>query len=484
MSDDINQTNVFMSPAIIRKVGLHLSRSQLTQCLRVCSTWRRVLEPLLWETLTLQNQPCNHVPRQPTPTLCLRNRHHIRHLVETGSNSLLKFLAFSTTPRPLRLTSIRVTLLSPEILMIIQQNIDTLVSFSCRSNRLRKGEADQEAQSLWHQQLFMVLEMVPQLRELSIGPAVLLDSPVLVLSKVAHSLKSLELDRVKVADRTLYEHPERAAQEMSSLALFPELETLTVIWNDLVPQCQLEIIRKAPKLKSLTWKRGTRLLVQSWLDSTLPPPTTLTMLDIAHSHTSDEEMARILTLTPRLTELIVRSTPFGPHSYAQLLDRYAANMTVLDISDCTQVTSKMVMDLMSSMPSLLRFSASGVEAEDIAKLYLYTTSTLGQREKEELSSSLDLRPWVCLNLIELDISIVGLRACQNFAPTFVRSLIYSQLSELRNLETLWLKEKDISTMNEGEECLDLALAHDLNKLAGLKKLKTLDVRQLRTRIAA
>ncbi|KAF9901175.1 hypothetical protein EC991_006431 [Linnemannia zychae] len=432
----------------------------------------RLIEPLLWDTLILQNQPCNHTPRQPTPTVCLRNRHHIRHLVETGSNSLLKFLAFSTTPRlPLRLTSIRVSLLSPEILMITQQSVDTLTSFSCRSNRLRKGEANQRAQELWYRQLFMILEMVPQLTDLSIGPAVLIDPPTTVFSKVSRTLKRLELDRVKVADRSWYDDTIQSSQALSTLDQFPELESLVMVWNDLPPLCQLELIRKSPRLKSLTWKRGTKLLIQGWLTSTLPPPESLTSLDVAHSHVGDEDMAQILTMVPHLTALNVRSTPFGPLCCAQLLERHASNINSLDVVDCPQVSSEMVMTLMCSMPSLLQFSANNVKAEDIAKPFLHSVST----EPSSPSS------WVCLDLVELEISINGLHSCQNPVSVVARRLILEQVSKLEKLQVLSLGE-DVSTLGTEAECLDLTLAHDLDKLSSLKRLRTLDMRNLRTKM--
>ncbi|KAG0277243.1 hypothetical protein BGZ96_002944 [Linnemannia gamsii] len=487
MPTDTEHVNALMLPAVIRLTGFHIPRCNLAVSLRVCSLWHKVLEPLLWETLILQNQPCNHIPRQPTPTLCLRNRHHIRHLVETGSNSLIKFLAFSKVPRPLCLTSIRVSLLSPEILMIAQQNTDTLTSFSCRSNRLRRGEADQEAQALWYRQLFMILDMVPHLTDLAIGPAVLIDPPTTVFSKVARSLKTLELDRVKVADRSWYDESIQSSQTMSTLEDFPKLETLIMVWNDLPPICQLELIRKSPKLKSLTWKRGTQLLVQSWLSSALPPPDSLTNLDVSHSHIDDGDMAQILTMVPRLTSLNVRSSPFGPQSCVQLLERHAPNITMLDVSDCPQVTSAMTIAFLSSMPSLLRFSSSRVDASNIAKPFLHSLlrgslSSLPVPSHGELPQSLEDRPWACLGLVELEISIVGLCSSEDSVPAQTRSLVYEQLSRLAKLEVLCLGEESDSSLHFGNERLDMTLAHGLDKLSSLKKLRSLNIRHLKAQM--
>lgn len=371
--------------------------------------------------------------------------------------------------------------------MITQQNADTLTSFSCRSNRLRRGEADQEAQALWYRQLFMVLEMVPHLTELAIGPAVLIDPPTTVFSKVAHSLKRLELDRVKVADRSWYDESTQSAQALSTLEPFPKLETLHMVWNDLPPLCQLELIRKAPKLKALTWKRGTQLLVQAWLSSALPPPASLTTLDVAHSHIEDGDMAQILTMVSSLRSLNAKSSPFGPQSCAQLLEHHALNITTLDVSDCPQVTSTMVMTLLSSMPSLLRFSANRVDAGDIAKPFLHTllgetSSSLAVQSHRQPSQSLEDRPWACLDLVELDISIIGLCSSENSSPAQTRFLIYEQLSRLQRLEVLCLGEGDGSTLRPGNEWLDMTLAHDLDKLSSLKRLRELDIRNLKAKM--
>ncbi|KAF9091966.1 hypothetical protein BGX23_004758 [Mortierella sp. AD031] len=334
----------------------------------------------------------------------------------------------------------------------------------------------------------MVLEMVPQLTDLSIGPAVLIDSPTTTLSKVARSLKRLELDRVKVADRSWYDDPIQSSQAMSALALFPELETLIMVWNDLPPQCQLELIRKSPNLRSLTWKRGTQLLVQAWLSSALPIPTGLTSLDVAHSHIEDRDMARILVMAPYLTSLNVRSTPFGVEGCVRLLEHHAPNMKMLDVSGCLQVTSKMVVAMLSCMPALSRFCSDRVEGRDIAKPFLAASleesplSRVGLTGEELLRSTASLLPWACLDLAELEITIVGLRHGDSTDSASTRTLVYEQLSRLRRLEELCLGE-DTSTLRPGEEWLDLTLAHDLDRLSSLARLKRLDIRKLKAKMA-
>jgi hypothetical protein len=332
----------------------------------------------------------------------------------------------------------------------------------------------------------MILDMVPHLTNLAIGPAVLMDPPTTVFSKVARSLKTLELDRVKVADRSWYDDSIQSSEALSTLEEFPKLEALVMVWNDLPPNCQLELIRKAPKLKSLTWKRGTQLLVQSWLSSALPPPDSLTTLDVAHSHIEDGAMARILTMIPHLTSLNVKSSPFGPQSCIQLLERHAPNIAMLDVSDCPQVTSAMTIAFLSSMPSLLRFSSSRVDAGNIAKPFLHTLlgeapSSLLVPSDGELPRSLEDRPWVCHGLVELEISIVGLCASENLIPTQTRCLVYEQLSRLERLEVLCLGEENEndSPLRPGNERLDLTLAHDLDKLSSLKRLRSLNIRNLK-----
>ncbi|KAF9288995.1 hypothetical protein BGZ68_010226 [Mortierella alpina] len=521
-------THPLLLPEVLQLLGRHLVRPALLVSLRVCSTWHHALQPCLWSSLHLENQPCNFTPRQATPTVLLRNKHHIRHLHEIGSNSLLKFLAFSTAGLPMQLTSIHVSMLTPEILMVAQQNVDTLVSFSCRANRLRK---DLQAQSLWYRQLFLILEMAPRLQHLSIGPAVLLDSPTEIFGATFfQSLKSLELDRIKLADPRWYaaeaagaepEPDSESARLMNAfktavidLQTFPRLETLILIWNDLPPQCQLELIRKAPNLRSLTWRRCTKLLADSWLSSLLPIPANLTRLDVAHSHISDEDMERLLVMMPGLTALNVRSKPFGLKSCLRLLQNQARGspetaMVELDLVDCSELSSAMIQKLMSCLPKLKVFGASRLEAGDIVDAFMSSTGASSVPPSSFSSEAMTVHattapdllsdfgagvisagafmrapsaPWTCLTLESLELSIVGLYRCDNPGPTLARDLVYEQLAQLVNLRVLILGENVGSVQPPTHYLLDWTLPNGLDKLARLTRLEELDIRGLRAKM--
>ncbi|KAF9954070.1 hypothetical protein BGZ72_004932 [Mortierella alpina] len=521
LNNEAAPTHPLLLPEVLQLLGRHLVRPALLVSLRVCYTWHHALQPYLWSTLHLENQPCNFTPRQATPTVLLRNKHHIRHLHEVGSNSLLKFLAFSTAGLPMQLTSIHVSMLTPEILMVAQQNVDTLVTFSCRANRLRK---DLQAQSLWYRQLFLILEMAPHLQHLAIGPAVLLDSPMEIFGGAFfQSLKSLELDRIKIADPRWYaanaagaepDPDSESARLMTSmittaieLQTFPQLETLILIWNDLPPQCQLELIRKSPNLTSLTWRRCTNLLADSWLSSSLPIPAKLTRLDLAHSHISDEDMERLLAMMPNLTALNVRAKPFGLQSCLRLLQNQAqaspeAGMVELDLVECSELSSAMIQKLMSSLPKLRVFGASKLEASDISNAFLISTAAdpasscfadkmTAQRQLSDfgagvISAGAFMRgpsgPWSCLGLESLELSIVGLYRCENPGPALARDLIYEQLAQLVNLRVLILGENVGSIQPPAHYMLDWTLANGLGKLARLKRLQELDIRGLRAKM--
>lgn len=198
-------------------------------------------------------------------------------------------------------------------------------------------------------------------------------------------------------------------------------------------------------------------------------------------------MAQILSMVPRLTSLNVKSSPFGPQSCVQLLERHAPNITMLDVSDCPQVASAMAIAFLSSMPSLLRFSSSRVDASNIAKPFLHTLlgetpSSLPIPSHGELPRSLEDRPWACLGLVELEISIVGLCSSEGPAPAQNRSLVYEQLSRLERLEVLCLGEENSSPLHFGSERLDMTLAHGLDKLSSLKKLRSLNIRHLKAQM--
>ncbi|KAF8924005.1 hypothetical protein BGZ58_002286 [Dissophora ornata] len=487
LSDSPPGLHPLLLPEVVRHLGDYLARPQVVCCLRVCKTWRAALEFILWGTLTLQNQPCNFTPPQPSPSLLLRNRHHIRHLNEIGSNSLLKFMAFSTQAPPMQLTSISCTILSPEILMIASQNIETITSFTCRSNRLRK---DEEAQGLWYRQLFSILEEAPRLLSLAIGPVILLDLPKEMLSKVSRTLKYLELDRVKITTKTLsaatiVEGPE-SGNGYSSFELFPELEELRLIWNDFPPQSQLEIVRQSPKLKTLSWRRSARFLSQAWLSGSLAVPAGLTKLDIGHSHIDDVDMATLLSLTPNLRALNARGTPFGTRSALQLLEspEMVDQMEELELLECMNLSSAMVQTFLRTLHNLRKFSASRVEAADIARTYrnagnnfiAIPTSVPIQRLGREPSPT-----WGCLGLEVLELGIVGLYRCRSPGPVEARSFIYEQLEQLTQLQVLTLSENS-SLARESDYLLDLRLDSELYLLRGLKRLRELNVMGLRPKM--
>ncbi|KAF9995020.1 hypothetical protein BGZ80_006529 [Entomortierella chlamydospora] len=472
----MNQTDQhpLLEPNILRCLGKHLPRSQLPTCLRVCKKWHSTLEPFLWETLTLLNQPVNFTPRQATPTLLLRNRHHIRHLHEIGTNSLIHFLAYSITPRPVQLTSIHCSILSPEILVITQQNVDTLTSFICRSNRLRK---DQEAQGLWCRQLFFILEMAPNLTEFALGPVIMLDPPNQEFNKISKNLKRLELDRVKVSVPTLY--ADSVPQESIVMDTFHSLESLTLVWNDFPPPCQIELIRKSPNLKALVWRRGTKLLAESWLSGSLAVPSRLSSLDIGNSHLDDQDMARLLSLIHNLVALNARSTPFSTHSLALLMNNQGPNMLELELMDCDGLNSDQVFTILTSMPKLKKFSASMLSASDFDSIATSggDTEATATATAATTSSITARPPWVCLGLEELEISILGPSTCEDTDHARYASSIYKQLGKLTQLRTLVLKEIILDGQERGP-LLDLTLEMGLAHLACLKQLRELHTRGL------
>ncbi|KAF9114812.1 hypothetical protein BGX27_009760 [Mortierella sp. AM989] len=372
----------------------------------------------------------------------------------------------------MQLTHIHVSILSPEILIITQQNTDTLTSFSCRSNRLRK---DQEAQGLWCRQLFFILEMVPNLTEFALGPVILLDPPNQEFNKICKNLKTLELDRIKVSLPSLYSDSVTAEAESVIMESFPRLESLALIWNDFPPQCQLELIRKSPNLKSLIWRRGTKLLAESWLSGTLAVPQELSMLDIGNSHLEDEDMGRLLALIPSLTALNARSTPFSSNSLAQLVNNQGPDMVELELMECTSLTSEQIQTILTSMPKLKRFSASLLEASD----FFISNGNTGLEAVDGLGSSVaqgaSAGPWVCLGLEELEISIIGPEVCEETDLARYASAVYDQLGKLRQLRVLSLKEITSDYRDHGP-LLDLTLENGLGFLSSLKYLRELNIR--------
>ncbi|KAI1315838.1 hypothetical protein EDD11_000273 [Mortierella claussenii] len=501
-------------PEILRLLGSFLAQAQLPGSLLVCKTWYHSLNPFLWHTLTLQNQPCNFTPPQPTPTLLLKHRHHVRHLIETGSNSLLKFLAFSTHQPVMQLTSISVTMLSPEILMITQQSAETLQVFRCHSNHMQK---DIETHGLWCRQLFIILGMCPQLSSLSLGPMILLDDPKKVFQKVCTTLRILELDRVKLADQSLYATADNddvtIALERISLGgvMFECLEKLTLVWNDFPPNFQPLLVRQCPALKEIIWRRRATELTSCWLSGEMSVPVGLRVLDIANSYVMDADIARVLAMIPTLEVFRASGMPFGTLSAIQLMKQDQENVQrqrhghhggtrirELDVTKCVQLSSAMIQRMLMTLSGLRVFRATMLEASDIARAFLQETrGDLAENAQEldavgsspsafatttciQAQTQVRTGAWTCLELEELDLSIQGLYRSENPDPVETRLLVFDQLSQLRQLRILALQEPlIISTPQEPKErLLELTLDTGLGRLWTLKRLQDFVVRNM------
>ncbi|KAF9369755.1 hypothetical protein BGX21_005812 [Mortierella sp. AD011] len=332
--------------------------------------------------------------------------------------------------------------------------------------------------------------MAPNLTEFALGPVIMLDTPNQEFNKISKNLKRLELDRVKVSVPTLY--ADTVPQESIVMDTFPSLESLTLVWNDFPPPCQIELIRKSPNLKSLVWRRGTKLLAESWLSGSLAVPPRLSSLDIGNSHLDDQDMARLLSLIPNLVALNVRSTPFSSHSLAQLMNNQGPNMLELELIDCDDLNSDQVFTILTSMPKLKKISASMLNASDFdsssVDISARNTRALdsiatsgGDAEATATatttSNTTARPPWVCLGLEELEISIVGPSNCEDIDRARYASSIYKQLGKLTQLRTLVLKEITLDGQERGP-LLDLTLEMGLAHLACLKQLRELHTRGL------
>ncbi|KAG0298212.1 hypothetical protein BGZ98_000292 [Dissophora globulifera] len=305
---------------------------------------------------------------------------------------------------------------------------------------------------------------------------------------------------------------EEQQREVLMLESFPKLKSLSLIWNDFPDDFQLNLICRSPKLESITWRRNTQVLTHAWLHQTLPVPENLTYLDIGHSHMDDDKIAQLLSMLPQLTGLCVRSTPFGDMSSMQLITHQAGQLEELDIVDCEQIHGGWIDYMLTVMPKLRLFAATELKAKHMiqsswldpipyaeapkglrnltAELMATTTmATTATAVSNPGSSAIAMlgpecnqiqpRQWVCFGLESLELTITELNLSGDVL-TSEKALVtfYNQLALLTQLQVLTLCE-NIQPYEGKLFMIDLRLEHGLAKLAGLKRLRKLNITGLR-----
>ncbi|KAI1302178.1 hypothetical protein EDD11_005643 [Mortierella claussenii] len=210
-------------------------------------------------------------------------------------------------------------------------------------------------------------------------------------------------------------------RRLGQAQMFLSLQSLTLQTYGLNPDEQMQLIRLAPHLKSLTWDLGSHPFPGSvFCQHVLPLCQELESIDFhaerqqknmsSHEETessqspcppskatestpTDDTLTQILTQRKRVIKLHIFASGFGPQAM-MAIRRHCSMLTTLNFHGCAKFTSAMAQECLSTMPMLKRFSADAVSGQDII---------------QGMSSG---RPWMCRRISMLQVAIVDMPSIQ------------------------------------------------------------------------
>ncbi|KAI8346948.1 hypothetical protein B0O80DRAFT_221270 [Mortierella sp. GBAus27b] len=164
---------------------------------------------------------------------------------------------------------------------------------------------------------------------------------------------------------------------------------------------------------------------------------------------SDMSIGEVLRSMQECLEWNVGKSSFGPASFMALRDHFWS-IRFLNLKQCSNVTSEMIQEILSSCPHLTVFKGDQVESKHIVS---------GQ-------------PWVCQFMTELDI-YVNMASGTNCGES-VQWRVFAQLSMLYSLRTLRVGfAGDVESFPPSG--LDFRLCMGLDLLRSLTRLRTLSL---------
>ncbi|KAF9985586.1 hypothetical protein BGZ65_010462 [Modicella reniformis] len=131
----------------------------------------------------------------------------------------------------------------------------------------------------------------------------------------------------------------------------------------------LEIFRKCPKLRTLTW-RSSEDMSDSVFDLCellrihCPLIETLTLFS---ESLTDMDLSLVLDSCREVTSLSIYYPMFGEQAF-QSLSRLFPNIRQLNFKGCRGLTSAMAQQIMTSCPNLIQFSGASLKARDLLGL--------------------------------------------------------------------------------------------------------------------
>ncbi|KAG0230656.1 hypothetical protein B0O80DRAFT_463018 [Mortierella sp. GBAus27b] len=273
---------------------------------------------------------------------------------------------------------------------------------------------------------------------------------------------------VRLEKLTIYGFMNAFPESFERWPCFPAMQVLHIDGSgDFSTQRQLEIIRRCPELRSLTWEDSATISCPTSdlynLFKTQCPK--IEELDLRTDWLStDKDLAMILDTFRPLAFLRLNDPQFGEMSF-QALTKHFASLRQLHFDALPALTNEMVQRIMTSCPNLTRLSAVQLKACHILGFPDGEKTTDDGTAMTQPTSPQD---WVCTRLEFISITICGLEG----KPQDWNRGVLRQLGRLRRLDTLRVGQN--SSQDPIQDGLDFRMEAGLDELTGLKWIRDID----------
>ncbi|KAG0203510.1 hypothetical protein BGX28_004229 [Mortierella sp. GBA30] len=431
-------------PETVTHIGTFLSGTDLVNAILVNRTWHSALEPVLWISVRLptpwifQSMPS----RCQTSASVRRHCHWIRY-ISVADSPLLPDLI----PGCNKLLELKLSVLTPETILLISQNASTLRILS------RLASVHQPQRDIAQDWGFIsAIATLTKLEELQLDRlAISLDESV-AFFKTCGRLHDLRLYSC-FWTATPPPMPGSEVIFVSNVDVaFPYLQQLTLIKNKISAMEELEFIAHCSNVRFLRWQTTFLLIPDQYQDIhelLLKRLRHLHTLDITSSSLADKDIAVIIKSLPALVNLRASSTRIGVHSVETIV-QHRFNIQELEVRHCGNLEDHQMQTVLCSCPDLATFVGDQLSIQRVAEC-----------------------SWMCKRLQKLQISIINQRPLNNESDEAEdHARMFSQLAALTELTTLDLGSGGVCPP---EERVKLTLEMGFGKLTTLTKLECLTI---------
>ncbi|KAG0365244.1 hypothetical protein BC939DRAFT_476882 [Gamsiella multidivaricata] len=509
-------SGALLVPEILTAVGQHLSRMDFLQAVLVSRSWHAQLIPLLWHTLALPRRwriimaTANDSPSSGYPDSTVFKKY--AHLVRSLACNNIEYHLHYLVPFCNQLTELDIADLTEKSLPLLQLNTATLTSIRFERERERFERP------FGVKQFLQVMNKCPFLDRLRLVNFQIQNEdedkdqvrglgnqwsqrdqrqgyslPKITMPAIAHT-ETAEVSRtnaIALFYQLVYQLSTlelvRSTLDMLPLqtSVFYRLQKLSLLEISMAYKDQLVLVSRCQYLTHLKLRltrESERLdlehLASVELEVSCP---NITHLDLSWSTLKDQEIAAMLEYLPHLISFHAQRTNIGETTVAMLTNptsRIKDQLQELDLVDAREMQSAWIQRLLCSCSGLRRFRATKMNARDI--VHAAVSATVESNNHSSTTLSIPVSGWGCLQLQELQLSIIGLPTTRSqssysrlpSSPYVCQQqlVIYEQLSRLTQLQVLSLGGNCMSTWFR-IGTLDLSLRSGFGQLRTLKELQ-------------